>query len=241
MMPPVMPLATGSSPQQLSTGFYKACRLACNFIKFQCISETVLHAERTDRSGPAILACTHISHLEPIVVSTIVRRNIRWMSRIEFYRSWWGAAMLNRGGAFPVDRFGFSLPAIRRGIELISQGQFVGIFPEGGVAKGANSLLRGGTFKQGVCTLALRTGVPIIPVVILGTEKLNRVGPWIPPRRARLFTAFGRDVLPPKGNHGNPEHNRALRRQLEASVRAEFIATYQELLAHTGLTDRDVP
>lgn len=233
---------TSSKPHPtMSLPFYRAVRLACNFIKFQCISETVLHKERVDREGGFLLACTHISHLEPFVVACGMRRNVRWMSRIEFYRRWWGSAMLNGGGAFPVDRFGFSLPAVRRGIELVRQGEAVGVFPEGGVVKGLDSVLRGGRMKQGVCTIAVRTGVPIIPVVVLGTEKLNKVSPWIPPRRARIAIAFGREVSPLPLATGSPSTNRTSRLELAGRLREEFVRSYHELLAHTGLTDGDVP
>lgn len=224
----------------MSTAFYRAGRLMCNFIKFQCINEVVLHKERVDRSGAFLLACTHISHLEPIVVASVVRRHIRWMARIEFYRRWWGAAMLHKGGAFPVDRFGFTLPAVRRAIELVRTGEVVGVFPEGGVAKGSASLLRGGPMKQGICAIALRTQVPIIPVVVLGTEHLNRVGPWIPPRRARLHIAFGNEVAPPPRRDG-AAGNRRDRATLSARLGDEFRSTFRELLAHSGLRESDVP
>lgn len=224
----------------MNLAFYKAVRLACNFIKFQCIRETVLHPERAERAGGFLLACTHISHLEPFVVASGMRRTVRWMSRVEFYQRWWGATLLNKGGAFKVDRFGFALPAVRRGIELVREGECVGIFPEGGVVKGRDSVLRGGPMKQGLCMISLRTGAPIVPVVVLGTEKLNRVGPWIPPRRARLYIAFGREVAPPVRVPG-ASNNREARTRLAARLRAEYEHTYHELLSHAGLVDSDIP
>ncbi|MBS0197018.1 MAG: 1-acyl-sn-glycerol-3-phosphate acyltransferase [Planctomycetes bacterium] len=225
----------------MNDAFYNAGRLACRFIKFQCVREVVLHRERVDRPGGLLLACTHISHLEPIVVAAALRRKVRWMARIEFYEKWWGAAMLHRGGAFPVDRYGFTLPAVRRAVQLVREGEVVGLFPEGGVAKGRDSLLRGGAMKHGVCTIALRTNTPIVPVVVLGTEKLNRVNPWLPPRRARLYMAFGSEVVPPARRVRGPLSNRTDRLELAERLRAAFVATYQELLAHTGLTDSEIP
>lgn len=239
-----MPHAKRDIPRPLppmSPTFYKAGRLVCNFIKFQCIREVVLHKERVERQGPFILACTHISHLEPIVVASVVRRHIRWMARIEFYQKWWGAAMLHKGGAFPVDRFGFSLPAVRHAIHLLGQGQVVGIFPEGGVAQGSNSLLRSAPIKQGVCTIAMRANVPIIPVIVLGTQHLNRVSPWIPPRRAHLHIAFGRDVTPETVQGASPATNRARRAELAQRLQAEFQRTLHELLDHSRLTMDAVP
>ncbi|MBC7772114.1 MAG: 1-acyl-sn-glycerol-3-phosphate acyltransferase [Pyrinomonadaceae bacterium] len=227
----------------MSPGFYRAGRLACNFIKFQCIREMVLHRERADRpvGTGLLLACTHISHLEPIVIASVLHRHIRWMARLEFYKYKWGARVLYKGGAFPVDRFGFALPAVRRGIQLVREGEIVGVFPEGGVATGRNSLLRGGPMKQGVCTMSLRTGAPIVPVVVLGTEKLNRVNPWIPPRRARLYIAFGHEIAPPVHRTEGPSANRAQRHAMAQRLRFEFQRTYHELLTHAGLTDSDVP
>ncbi len=70
-----------------------------------------------------------------------------------------------------------------------------GSFPEGGVAKGNQSVLRGRAIKRGVCTVAVEQ-VPVVPVVVLGTDtRLNRVGPWLPFRRGQVWIAFGDDVM----------------------------------------------
>jgi 1-acyl-sn-glycerol-3-phosphate acyltransferase len=221
----------------MNVAFYKSGRLACRLVKVQCIREMVLDAHRADRSGGFLLAVTHLSHLEPFVVGMLVPRVVRWMAREEFYRRRWASAVLHRGGAFPIDRFGFSLPAVRQAIRLVGRGEIVGIFPEGGVAQGRQSVLRGGPLKQGVCTISMRTGAPVVPVVVLGTERLNRVGPWLPARRGRIWVAFGRDVEPPWERQGN----RADRAEMAARLGEEFRRTYRELLEHSRLSDDDVP
>ncbi|MEX2218590.1 MAG: lysophospholipid acyltransferase family protein [Phycisphaerales bacterium] len=220
----------------MNVAFYKSVRLACRFVKVQCIRELVLHRHRADRAGGFILACTHISHLEAFAVGLIVPRPVHWISRIEFFKRRWAAAIMLAGGAVPVDRTGFSLPAVRRAIRLATDGRVIGIFPEGAVTQGARSVLRGGPIKQGVCTIAIRSRVPVVPVVILGTEKLNRVGPWLPARRGRVWVAFGRDVLPPARQTGN----RAARAEMASRLTTEFRATYHELLAAASLRDEDV-
>lgn len=149
--------------------------------------------------------------------------------------------MLHKGGAFPVDRFGFSLPAVRHAIRLLEAGQVVGIFPEGGVAQGTNSLLRHAPIKHGVCTISMRANVPIVPVIVLGTQHLNRVSPWIPPRRAHLHIAFGRDVIPVGTQAPSPASNRQRRLELAQRLQAEFHSTLTELLAHSRLTMDAVP
>jgi 1-acyl-sn-glycerol-3-phosphate acyltransferase len=217
--------------------FYEACRAGARFVKWQTIREIVVNGQQANRDGGFILACTHVSHLEPILVSALVRRQIRWMSRIEFYRHRLLAASLDRGGAFPVDRFGFSLPAVRTAIRLAKAGECVGIFPEGGVANGKQSVMRGAPIKDGVCTIAVESRVPVIPVVVLGTHHLNRIGPWLPFRRARLWYAFGNEVLPRRRTHSRSED----RAEMSLRLRQEFVRTYHALLGHSGLSDTDFP
>ena len=217
--------------------FYKSSRLAGRFVKFQCIREVVIGADRAERNGGCILACTHLSHLEPFVVSALLRRRVRWMARVEFYKHWLAAAAMNAGGAFPVDRFGNTIPAVRKAVSLANAGEIVGIFPEGGVTQIASSILRGGPFKQGACTIAVATGLPILPVVVLGTHDLNRVTPWLPFRRAKLWVAFGRDVVP----RPRSDSRREDRLELAGRLGAEFVRTYEELLKHSGLRDSDMP
>jgi len=221
----------------MNAAFYKSARLACLAIKVQCIREVALHAHRADRNGGFILACTHLSHLEPVVVSLRVRRHIHWMARAEFYRHWWTAVALGLAGAVRVDRFGFSLPAVRRATSLAAQGRVVGIFPEGGVATGPASVLRGGPMKHGVCTIAIRARVPVIPVIILGTHALNSVPPWLPFRRGRVWSAFGEPLEPPPPSRPG----RHARQLLVARLADAYCSLYQELLQAADLKDEDFP
>lgn len=216
---------------------YRSGRLACRLVKSQCLREVVLGSERADRPGGFILACTHLSHLEPFVVGCAVPRHVRWMARVEFYRPRWAAAILDWGGAFPVDRFGYSLPAVRKAIRLVNAGGIVGMFPEGGVAQGARSVLRGAPIKQGACTIAIQTRAPIIPVVVLGTDALNTPGPWLPFKRGRVWMAFGRSVPPPP----RAGSRRLQRAAMSLQLREEFVSAYQLLLRETGLRDDQIP
>ena len=219
--------------------FYRTCRAGGRVVNWLTMQEVVLDADRADREGGFILACTHLSHLEPFVVSAVLDRHVRWMARIEFYQTHWQAAALHRGGAFPIDRFGCPLSSIRTAIRLVRSGEVVGMFPEGGVTRGRNSVLRGSPIKQGVCTIAVETRRPVIPVVVLGTDRLNRIGPWLPFRRGRLWTAFGNDVLPPERSGSR----RADRANMALRLGEEFVRTYHGLLEQSkgGVADEQVP
>ncbi|MFZ4574749.1 MAG: lysophospholipid acyltransferase family protein [Phycisphaerales bacterium] len=217
----------------MEDAFYRTARLACRFVRVQCIRQVVLSPQRADRDGGFILAITHLSHLEPFFVGCAVRRVVRWMSRVEFYQRWWMAQSLRRAGAFPVDRFGNSFGAVRKAVRLVEAGEIVGIFPEGGVANGPNSVLRGGPLKGGACTIAIATGRPIVPVVVLGTDSLNRVAPWLPFRRGKVWIAFGNDVAPAPEARPRREDRELMAQRL----RSEFLRTYQRLLAEASLRD----
>lgn len=221
----------------MRTPFYRSVRAVCKGIASQSLCQVVLHAEKPEPTGGFILACSHLSHLEPIIVSCNTSRPVRWMTRVEFYQSRWRARILEWGGAIPVDRFGCSMRAVRAAARLVSEGNVVGVFPEGGLIQGAQSVLRGGPIKGGACTIAIQSRAPIVPVVVLGTEKLNRVSPWIPLKRGRVWVAFGRQVVPPP----RARTRRADRHELASRLQEEFVRTYAHLLRESGLRDDQVP
>jgi 1-acyl-sn-glycerol-3-phosphate acyltransferase len=182
--------------------------------------------------GGMIIAVSHISHLDPIVVSALIGRRISWMSRVEFHQQWLMRNVLYQGGAFQVDRTGPALPAIREGLRRLERGEAIGIFPEGELVQGPDSVLHGGSIKRGVCLLAARSGRPVLPVVVLGTEKLSRIGPWMPAKRGRLWVAVGVPL------HAKPESNTRIgRAEFAASLESEYMRIYAEMRATHGLPD----
>jgi 1-acyl-sn-glycerol-3-phosphate acyltransferase len=218
--------------------FYAFGRSTCRFVRNRCIREAILGSEWAERDGPVLLAVTHLGHLEPMFISARLKRPVRWMARTEFYRSRLGAWCLRAGGAFPVDRSGYALPTIRRAVRLLNEGNIVGVFPEGGVVSRANSVVSGGPIRDGVCLISIRTGIPITPVVVLGTESLNRIEPWLPFHRGRIWTAFGRPVPPPVVR----AHNRRLARaELSSRLRADFVGLYRKLVSAYGPQIGDAP
>ena len=207
-------------------------------IRFMSLRVHLIRPEAAEREGPYLLACTHLSHLEPFILSTIVRRKIDWMARIEFYTYRVFGWMMHWVDAFGVRRFGVPVSAIRTAIHRLEKGRCVGICPEGGVAQGANSVMRGGPVKRGICLVSYRTGIPILPCVMLGTDKLNCVRPWIPYKRGTLWVAFGpRLIHPPRDE---PDRRKA-RAMMADELTREFVSLYNELRETHGIKDCDVP
>jgi 1-acyl-sn-glycerol-3-phosphate acyltransferase len=186
--------------------------------------------------GGMLCAVSHVSHLDPIVVSALLRRRVSWISRIEFYRQRFMRVVLHQGGAFPVDRQGPALPTIREGLRRLERGEMVGIFPEGELMRGENSVLRGASIKHGVCLLAARSGCPVVPVVVLGTDQLQRVGPWLPAKRGQLWVHIGLPLFPVPGGH-----TRVGREAFAKRLTAEYVRLYAELRGKFGLPESIAP
>jgi 1-acyl-sn-glycerol-3-phosphate acyltransferase len=230
-MPPGLarPVARVSAPHynppRMGQVHYVVGKFFARWIYALSIKGVIVRPELAEREGGYVLACTHISHLEPFIVSTIVNRNIDWMARVEFYRWRLFRYFLDRMDAFPVNRFGVPVSAIRTAIARAKAGKVVGIFPEGGVAMGKDSACRGGAIKRGACLVSMRADVPIVPCVLLGTHELNSIEPWLPYRRATLWIAFGEPIHPVRDAPSHRAGRAAMSRQLSDA----FASLYREL------------
>lgn len=165
-----------------------------------------------------ILACTHTSHLDPIVASILLRRHINWMARIEFYGTWWSRFLLRGVGAFSVKRQGIPVTSLRTAVRLAMQGKVVGICPEGEVRRDANSVLRKGNIKRGVCLVAQHSDRPVVPCLVLGTEALLKASAYTITKPCRLWVAFGEPIYAPVGV-SRREGRRIMGGQIEAALR----------------------
>lgn len=196
----------------------------------------VLGLEHAHRPGGYLLACSHVSHLDPFCLSVVLPRRIGWMARIEFYRRRWAAWLLRAVHAFPVHRQGVPVSAIKTSLARLARGEVVGLFPEGEIKGRGESVLFGGAIKRGVCLLAQRSGCPIVPCVILGTDKLNAVDPWLPRLRGRLWVACGTAIEPVPGMN-----RRAARAEMALRLEQALAALYRQLRDAHGLDDSVVP
>ncbi len=137
--------------------------------------------EHVLQDGPMIIAANHRSFLDPFVIGTIVRRPVYFVAKQELFAKRLNAWFLNSLGAFPIDRGNADGDAMATAREILERGDVVVIFPEGTrVRPGAL-----GTPKRGVGRLALETGAPVLPVAVLGTERIRR-GWRIRPHKVRL-------------------------------------------------------
>lgn len=220
--------------------FYSvANRTACLSAKalFACVARVyVLRRENVNRAGGFLLAANHISHFDPVILSSVVRRKIDWMAMAEFFPHPVLGRFLRAVDAFPVNRHRADRNTIRTAIERLNKGRIVGVFPEGGIRDGTRSLLEGAPLRPGASTLAHMAGAPILPCVILGSDRLYSKKSWLPLRRTPIWIAFG-DLIPVF-----PDLDKATARERTGSeLAAAFKNLYSELKQHFGLTPDDLP
>jgi 1-acyl-sn-glycerol-3-phosphate acyltransferase len=137
--------------------------------------------EHIPAEGPVIIASNHRSFLDPFVIATMARRPMYYVAKKELFSRPWQAWILNALGAFPVDRGAGDNDMIETAKAILGRGDIVLMFPEGTRIR-PGSL---GTPKRGVGRLALETGVPVVPVAVIGTEAVRR-GWRIRPHKVRI-------------------------------------------------------
>ena len=144
------------------------------------------------------------------------------------------AAWLRAIDTFPVDRARVDRRAVRTALERLAQGHVVGMFPEGGIRDGKHSVLEGAPMRPGVGALAQMSGAPVIPCVIVGSDRLYAPKSWLPPRRTPIWISFG-DAM--RCDDPGKEARQHFEQQLADSLRV----LYAELQQRFGLTADDLP
>jgi 1-acyl-sn-glycerol-3-phosphate acyltransferase len=216
-----------------------ANRIAALFMKglFGSVARIhALRAENAGRPGGYILASNHISHFDPFIFSAVVRRKIDWMTMAEFFPMPVVGFLLRAVDAFPADRDRANRATIRSAIDRLRNGRVVGIFPEGGIRDGKNSILEGAPARSGVATLSHMAGVPVLPCVILGSDRLYNKKRWMALRRTPIWIAFGEPILV---NNGLSKS--ASRQQIEQEFAKALNHLSRELCETFSLTENDLP
>src|SRR5216110_3223899 len=196
----------------------------------------VVGCQHINRAGGFLLAANHISHFDPLIISSVLRRKIDWMAMAEFFPVPGLGHFLRAVDAFPAARDRADRKTIRSAIERLKDGRIVGVFPEGGIRDGARSLLGGAPLRPGASTLAHMAGVPIVPCVILGSDRLYAKRNWLPLRRTPVVIAFGQSI-----SHFPELEKSVARARIEQELTDTFQRLYAELRRKFQLTRDDLP
>lgn len=147
-------------------GRRRLLRFLIRWIGFTLLAklDRVEGAENVPASGPSILMINHIAFIDSIVVMHVLKRNIVPLAKVEVYNYPVVGVFPHLWGVIPVRREEFDRRAVTQVLQVLKAGEIVLVAPEG---TRSPSLTQG---KEGIAYLASRTGVPVVPVAIDGTE-----------------------------------------------------------------------
>jgi 1-acyl-sn-glycerol-3-phosphate acyltransferase len=135
--------------------------------------------EHVPRTGGVIIAANHLSAADEVFTPVCARRQVLYFAKAEYFtqpglRGRFTAWMFREYGHIPVDRGDTQAAAatIHAGIDLLAAGHALGIYPEG--TRSPDGRLH--KFRPGVARLALRSGAPVIPVGLHGTDQVLAAG-----------------------------------------------------------------
>ncbi len=168
--------------------FIRASNLFGRTLIRSCTRVTVEGLENVPTEGALILASNHISNADPPLIANWITsplgRPVHWMAKAEALK--WPIAgwFMRQNGAFGIRRGAADTEAFRLAKSVLDDGRVLGTFPEG--TRSPTGALQHA--KEGVTMLALRTGAPILPIGVAGTDRF-----W--PRGRKVWTVGGHVTL----------------------------------------------
>ena len=147
---------------------YDAAKISLSVL-FKVWRMRVFGARNVPAAGAVIVACNHISYFDPPLLGTACPRRIRYMAKASLFKIPVLGPLITGFGAYPVDRTGPPMAAVRRSVEVLRRGEVIGIFPEG-----TRNL--DGTVQphEGVALLASLAKSPVVPAAVVGTGEAAR-------------------------------------------------------------------
>ncbi|KJQ53146.1 lysophospholipid acyltransferase family protein [Microbacterium sp. SA39] len=186
--------------------------------------------ENVPLTGAVIFASNHLSFIDSIAIPVAAPRPVHFLAKSSYFegagfRGWLSRTFFQSIGAIPVQRGAgkAALDALDLQRQLLDEGLAVALYPEG--TRSTDGRLYKG--RTGVAFLALQTGAPVVPVGLVGTDKVMPVGAKMPTVSERITVRFGTplDLSP----HGPATSGRARRLATDDIMAAIHALSGQEL------------
>jgi 1-acyl-sn-glycerol-3-phosphate acyltransferase len=184
--------------------------------------------ENIPRTGGAIIVSNHLNNADPCIIPGVFNRRMNIMAKKEMFK-WPGINLLfYLIGAFPVDRQGADLAALREAQNIIAGGNMLLMFPEGTRSK--DRKMHAGF--PGSALIAYRTGAPIIPVAIWNTEHLKWPFLFLKPKmHPRVHVRIGKPFYPPKAERITSEQAKSATDDIMRHVAVMLPESYRGVYA----------
>ncbi|GAB11851.1 putative acyltransferase [Gordonia araii NBRC 100433] len=204
--------------------------------------------ENLPADGPAILASNHLAVVDSFYLPLVIPRRMYFLAKAEYFTGTGFKGAFQRWffgstGQIPIDRSGADAAAgaLVAATRQLDKGDLMGMYPEG--TRSPDGRLYKG--KTGLARLALETGVPVIPVAMVGTDKLNPPG-TILPRPAHIEVHIGKplDFARFEGMGGNRFIERAVTDEIMYELMQlsgqQYVDLYAADLKDSGATPEDL-
>ena len=213
---------------------YQLSRMVAGPFLRMLVRPTVIGADHIPSSGPAILASNHLSIIDSIYLPLMVERPVTFAAKSEYFTGTRPqdravAAYLRATNQLSTDRAGAraAQEMLEAALELLRSGQLFGIYPEG-TRSPDGRLYRG---RTGVGYLALHSGAPVIPVAMVGTEKILPPGHRIPkPGKIEIRIGEPLEFTEFRGQPAGARQRRAVTDEVVRSIQKlsgqEFVPMY---------------
>lgn len=185
-------------------------------------------SEHIPRTGAFILAPVHRSYVDTPIAACVTRRRMRFMGKDAVWKSRPAGWLASALGAFPVTRGSADREAFKRAIAVVESGEPLVLFPEGERKSGpvVHPLFDGAVY------IALKAGVPIVPVGIGGSERVMPKGAkFLYPKK--VYVIVGPAIVPPHGEN-NGRISRSAVKEQSALLHAELQRLFDEAQRRVG-------
>ncbi len=197
----------------MNVAFYDFAKATVRGVARMLWRARVFGANNVPSHGALIVACNHVSYLDPPLMGCFCPRRISYMAKKELFEIPVLGSMIRGLGAYAVDRRGSATAAIRRSLHVLEAGGAVGIFPEG--TRNPHGDIQPQT---GVALLAALAQAPVVPACIAGSDRARQLG--------RIEVAFGAPLALATGR-------KATREDL-AKFTGEIMTAIEELAESIG-------
>ncbi len=167
----------------------------------------VTGADNIPKSGAVILASNHLSFVDSVFLPICIDRDMVFLAKSEYFTTkgikGWATKWFMKGtGMLPIDRSGgkASEASLNTGLRVLAEGRVLGIYPEG-TRSPDGKLYRG---RTGIARMVLESGVPVVPVAMIDTEKVMPIGAkWPKMRRPGIIIGKPLDFSRFQGMEGD--------------------------------------
>jgi 1-acyl-sn-glycerol-3-phosphate acyltransferase len=172
--------------------FYRCVRPWLTGIPWLIYRVRIEGREHLPPTGGFVIAPSHRSMMDILFTARVTTRRVRFMGKASLFKVPVLGAFFTALGGFPVARDGTDRKAVRDSVKMLEAGDVLCVYPEGTRQNGPAIQ----PLQPGAAYLALRAGVPIVPVGIAGAEEIMRKHKDPFPRFGRVTIVVGPPIVP---------------------------------------------